>query len=144
VADQPRALAEAWRVLRPGGRLALNSVDTDRPHEQVPLFSAALEELGFEDRSGLTPPHGVDERQLLALLAAAGFGGIRITSHTFHDRFRNVDHLWQWNQSSFFGNFLPQVVDPEPLKVRLHALLRSEGGSPQLRRHLLFAVARRP
>ena len=70
-ADKPRVLAEAFRVLRPGGRLGISDVTADDGTDPRQLAEA-------EQQAGcgatLTPARYGD------LLQAAGFTGIAITS----------------------------------------------------------------
>ena len=70
-ADKPRVLAEAFRVLRPGGRLGISDVTADDGTDPGQLTEA-------EQRAGcgatITQAHYRD------LLRAAGFTGIAITS----------------------------------------------------------------
>ncbi|MCP9791200.1 methyltransferase domain-containing protein [Vulcanococcus limneticus Candia 3F8] len=146
IADQPAALAEAWRVLRPGGRLAVNSADADRPHEFVGLLAEGLARQGVQDRRGLVPPHVINEERFGELLDRAGFVELRITPLTFHDRFQDLEHLLRWNQSSYFGNFLPHLDLNGPLQQPLREALaqRTDAQGIQLQRHLVFAWARKP
>src|SRR6516225_1771610 len=48
VEDKPRALAEIFHILRPGGRLGLNCQDAARPHELRLFIRQALVEAGLE------------------------------------------------------------------------------------------------
>ena len=69
--DKPRVLAEAFRVLRPGGRLGVSDVIADEGTDPGKLADA-------EQRVGCL--HGtLTRRQYSELLHAAGFAGISIT-----------------------------------------------------------------
>jgi SAM-dependent methyltransferase len=71
-ADKARVLAEAFRVLRPGGRLGISDVTADEGIDPVQLAQAE-QQVGCISGT-LTQPHYRD------LLQAAGFTGISITS----------------------------------------------------------------
>jgi ubiquinone/menaquinone biosynthesis C-methylase UbiE len=70
-ADKARTLAEAFRVLRPGGRLGISDVIADEGHD--PLQRAQSEQRAGCLNGALT------ERQYAELLQAAGFAAISIT-----------------------------------------------------------------
>jgi SAM-dependent methyltransferase len=70
--DKPRVLAEAFRVLRPGGRLGVSDVIADEGTD--PAARADAERQAGCLNGTLT------QRQYADLLQAAGFGGITITS----------------------------------------------------------------
>lgn len=146
IADQNTALQQIQRVLKPGGRLALNSADPDRPHDYVVLLAEALRRRGVVDPVGLVPPHRVNATDLLALLEQAGFERIQISHVSIEDRFDDVDHLLRWNQSSYFGNFLPNLDLDLPLQRSLREELtsRTHERGIVLDRHLVFAWAHKP
>ena len=70
-ADKPRVLAEAFRVLRPGGRLGISDVTADDGTDPGQLAEA-------EQRAGCGAT--LTQAQYRDLLQAAGFTGIAITS----------------------------------------------------------------
>jgi len=69
--DKPRVLAEAFRVLRPGGRLGVSDVIADEGTDPVQLAAA-------EQRVGCLNG-ALTQAQYRDLLLAAGFTGITIT-----------------------------------------------------------------
>jgi SAM-dependent methyltransferase len=70
-ADKPRVLAEAFRVLRPGGRLGISDVTADDGTDPGPLAEA-------EQQAGCGAT--LTQAQYRDLLQAAGFRSIAITS----------------------------------------------------------------
>jgi SAM-dependent methyltransferase len=70
-ADKPRVLAEAFRVLRPGGRLGISDVTADEGIDPRELAEA-------ERRTGCGGT--LNQREYRDLLTAAGFTAIVITS----------------------------------------------------------------
>ena len=151
VPDQPRALAEALRVLKPGGRIAVNSADGERPHDATRLLGEVLDSLGLA-RDGADSGaihHRVGAAQLERLLTDAGFADVRVRAHTFVDRVRDVDDLIAWSRSSSFGNWLsdldaaPRARVREQLAERLEAR-RGGTATVALERHLVHAHATKP
>lgn len=151
VSDKPRALGELSRVLKPGGRLGLNSADADRAHQSAALVRDALIEEGLDGASaasGLATNYRVNAAQLERLLKEAGFTQIQVNAHTFVDDVAGVDDLIAWSTSSSFGNFLADLDAAQRQRARArleHKLeaLRTRDGI-RLERYLVFATAKKP
>jgi SAM-dependent methyltransferase len=73
-ADKARVLTEAFRVLRPGGRIGISDVIADEGADQA-LWAGDEQQVGCV--AGTLTPQGYDE-----LLRAAGFAGISVTPTT--------------------------------------------------------------
>ncbi|MDB4972203.1 MAG: Ubiquinone/menaquinone biosynthesis C-methyltransferase UbiE [Myxococcaceae bacterium] len=151
VEDKPRALREFFRVLKPGGRIALNSADAERAHQSATLVREAVLEEGLNEAaaaSGFGTNHRITRAQLGTLLHAAGFIEVEVEPQRFVDEVSDVDDLIAWSTSSSFGNFLSDLDAAQRARVRArlaHKLeaLRS-GAALKLERYLVFATATKP
>jgi arsenite methyltransferase len=148
--DKASALREAARVLKPGGRIGVNSADADHAHQSGVLVRECLLEEGLSD-AALASAGGnryrVNARELSELLRAAGFSAVQVRAHTFVDQISGADEVFAWSRSSSFGNFLSKLTSPELEAVRRRLArkletLRTDKGI-QLERYLVFATARR-
>ncbi|HEY6879405.1 MAG TPA: methyltransferase domain-containing protein [Polyangiales bacterium] len=150
VEDKPKALREFFRVLKPGGRFAINSADGARAHQSVTLVREASQEEGLSETAagGFGTNYRISGEDLARLVRTAGFEGVVVKPHTFIDDIHDVDELIAWSTSSSFGNFLSDLTPTQKKRVRdrlstkLHALRR--GGVIKLERYLVFATATKP
>jgi arsenite methyltransferase len=150
VLDKPTALREAFRVLKRGGRVGINSADADRPHQSQQLVREALLEEGLSRSDGansLGTNYRVSAAELASLLKDAGFTDVDVKSHTFVDDVEGVDDLIAWSTSSSFGNFLSDLSAAERGRVKDRLGRKLEGlrtpAGINLERHLVFATARK-
>jgi ubiquinone/menaquinone biosynthesis C-methylase UbiE len=146
--DKKPVLDEAFRVLKPGGRIGISVASQDRPHDiQRVLQDVLVEHALYRSDTGATP-HRVGFSTLSAQLEGAGFLIDQILLRSFADHFRDAEAVIDFNSASAFGNYLGDYV-PEVrervltgLRQRFAALQNADG--IRVWRHLLFAVASKP
>jgi SAM-dependent methyltransferase len=151
--DQRQALAEAARVLRPGGRIGISTLAKERPYAWQVIFDKVFgsNQPGGEDSGTWGGPNRVDSDELGQLLMESGFGCVNADIRTFVDHFRDVDEVieFEFGAVSSHGNPTDNFyasLPPEQRRETRAALARELGAytTPtgiRLDRHLIFAVA---
>lgn len=148
IGDPQRALSEALRVLRPGGRLGLNSPDARRVHQSQSLMREAIEDEDLTERAAGSEPPARPQGPLDALLHDAGFTLVTLSEHTFVDEVRDADDVIAWSRNNGYGGFLADFGPGQLARVRkrldykLDALRTARG--VWLERYLVFATAVKP
>jgi arsenite methyltransferase len=149
IPDQPSALAEAARVLKPGGRVGITTGDRARPNTFQQIADEALRAGPHpEDKTFDWLPYRLTEGELRGLLESAGLKPTLIEVRSFTDHYQSAEQIFAFNASSSFGNFLKEL-SPEradavraAIAERLDAFRDDKGIA--LKRHTIFAVAEKP
>ncbi|GLH80033.1 hypothetical protein SSBR45G_49420 [Bradyrhizobium sp. SSBR45G] len=149
IADKRTVFAQAYRALRPGGRIGLTIQDPTAPHESRVLLRRAVAEAGLDpERLSAHGVHAATEDELRALFEQAGFTGYHSELRTLVETHGSADELLGWSESSAFGNFLDGFSYAEGKKIRAaFAELVEAHRTPQglrLARYLRYAFARKP
>lgn len=116
--DPDRVLAEFFRVLKPGGVVALTIFDGDTP-------SAFLREVGQEIFGGQEEPRAseaFDRAEVLdAALERAGFRPPEAFDVHEEVRFESAEQMERWHRSHF-ARLLLEVLDQEQLGIYRHRM----------------------
>jgi len=123
VGSPEAAMAEARRVLRPGGRLALATWDIPRHNRLLGLFADAISAVGAPPPPGLPvgPTHFRSGDELRGLFTAAGFDGIGYSRLMFEAVVPDLDTLWDGVMGSAVR--IPPMITRQPQAIRgqIHA-----------------------
>lgn len=112
------ALAEAARVLRPGGKLALSAWDAPRRNRVLGLFLDAVEAAGAPPPAGVPagPTNFRTDDELRSLLADAGFADVGLSRLMFEASVPDLDTLWRGVLDSAVR--IPPAIVRQPAEVQ--------------------------
>lgn len=148
VADQPRALQHAFRVLKPGGRVGFTTMAKDVPHDLHLVLRELIDSEPAWQQASVGSPNQLTRDQTASLLTDAGFDVTLNEIREFDDAFASADDVITFSQASSFGNFLSSLPDHElnRLRERLGDTLEARRGvrGIELTRRLIFATGRKP
>jgi ubiquinone/menaquinone biosynthesis C-methylase UbiE len=120
--DMKRALAEMWRVLKPGGRLALSNWGPGYFSPVAALQRGLFREFGL--RPLLTNPIAFEPEGLRILLSKAAFTAVELIEETDEVWFESPEQIWAFN------------LDMGPFPMMLQRQLSTERRSELERRYI--------
>lgn len=159
--DRARALSEAKRILKPGGRFGVATTIRDRPNELRVLERRAWTIARSPDEAARTDGRSAEESgsrraskadDVRAMVEHAGFVLRSFEVRTFTTLFRDIGQIIDFSQATTYGQFVPgaRPGDLSAFRAAMETLLAGEYArcvSPagiRLERYVLLAVALKP
>jgi SAM-dependent methyltransferase len=143
--DSAAGVAEAYRVLTPGGRFAFTS-DSSGPSNAAyaSTLSRRLNAL-FEEFTAYLPPNGGMGKPVDAagLLGEAGFVDIREDQASVEVEFEDNAMLWRWAMSHGYRAFIEDLPEDRRREFH-HRVLEFPSGDRVLRRTTGVWSGRKP
>ena len=151
----PQAVAEALRVLEPGGRAAFAVWDRPERTPFMGLIGEAIEEAGVDSEAsvpagGPDPFRYADESEFRALLAGAGFARVEVGTLEVVHRASSAADLWEGILGGTVRASARVLAQPPEVRERIRAAFERraerlrDGNSIALPAGIKLAAGRRP
>jgi ubiquinone/menaquinone biosynthesis C-methylase UbiE len=150
IPEKTKPLSEAFRVLKRGGKIGITTGAAELPN-QLQRIADGIFAKGRIKRPAASlfgSPHRVTSAQLRSQLESAGFRVSSLDVRSAVDINRSAQEIFDFSESSSFGNFLSNLPREEATEIRLALSeelenLRTGEGIP-LDRHNIVAIAEKP
>jgi len=120
--DRPKAFGEAYRVLKPRGRLGVATTVRDRPN-QLRLLAHRAERIATGREADTATDNSLSEQcgskyaataaEIRDMLEDAGFVVQTLEVRSFTSVFRDVEQMIDFLQATMFGQFAPGASDAD-------------------------------
>jgi len=146
VPDMASAVTELWRLVRPGGKLALTTWGPRFFEPVSTVFWNAIREVRPDLYKGFNPWDRIcDPQTLRDLFVQGGAEQVRVHAEPGHHEIPTADALWAGVMGSGYRGTVDQLSDDDREKVRNSILgYIRESGIRHVEANVVYGVAKKP